>query len=70
MTAAKKDLEICQGNNWQNSISRCYRCSGAIERIKRNYKGAENHLKEAIEIGRKVGVPDLQIEALLERGRL
>jgi len=66
----RQNLEICQRNNWQNSISRCYRCLGAIERIKGNKKKAEEHLKEALEISRNIGVPDLQIEALIERGRL
>ena len=53
-----------------NDISRCKRCLGAIEREKGNYKEAQNHLKKALEIGRKVGYPAIEIEALLESGRL
>ncbi len=64
------NLEICQRKNLLPSISRCHRCLAAIERIKRNHNKAETHLKEAIEIARKIGVPELEIEALLEFSRL
>ncbi len=53
-----------------NNISRCNRCLCAIERMEGNYEEAENHLKNALEIGRKVGMPALEIDALLESGRL
>lgn len=66
----KQNLQICQKNDWLNSISRCHRCLGAIEREKGNHKKAEKHLKEALEIARKVGMTFLEIEALLGRGRL
>jgi tetratricopeptide (TPR) repeat protein len=66
----KQNLEICQRNNWTNEISRCHRCLGAIERIKGKPNEAEVHLQTALEIARKVGMPDLEIEALLESGRL
>jgi tetratricopeptide (TPR) repeat protein len=66
----KQNLEICQRNNFINSITRCHLCLGAIERIKGNPKEAEDHLQKALEIARKVGVPDIEIEALLESGRL
>jgi tetratricopeptide (TPR) repeat protein len=66
----KQNLEICQRNTWLNDISRCYRCLGAIERIKENHQEAEIHLRNALEIARKVGMPELEIEALLEFGRL
>jgi tetratricopeptide (TPR) repeat protein len=67
----KRNLEICRSiTKNPNDISRCYRCLGAIERIKRNHKKAEEHLEAALEIARKVGVTELEIEALLERGRL
>jgi tetratricopeptide (TPR) repeat protein len=45
-------------------------CLGAIERIKGNPKEAEIHLQNAIELARKVGMPSLEIEALLESSRL
>jgi len=66
----RQNLEICQRRNWTNDISRCYRCLGAIERIMGNNKEAKEHLKDALEIARKVGMPHLQIEAMLESGRL
>ena len=66
----KQNLEICQRYNVVIDISRCHRCLGAIERIKGNHKKAETHLQNAIEIARKIGVPHLEIEALLEFGRL
>ncbi|MCK4734583.1 MAG: tetratricopeptide repeat protein, partial [Methanophagales archaeon] len=66
----KQNLEICQRNNWPNDISRCHRCLGAIERIKGKPNEAEVHLQNALEIARNVGMPELEIEALLEFGRL
>ncbi|MBE9593606.1 MAG: tetratricopeptide repeat protein, partial [Proteobacteria bacterium] len=79
---AKQNLEICQRYNAVNDSSRSYRCLGvndssrgyrclsAIERIRGNHKDAEIHLQNALEIARKVGRPDLEIEVLLESGRL
>ncbi|MCK4736365.1 MAG: tetratricopeptide repeat protein, partial [Methanophagales archaeon] len=64
------NLEISQGYNAVNDISRCHRCLGAIERIKRNHKKAETNLRKALELARKVGMPALEIEALLESSRL
>jgi tetratricopeptide (TPR) repeat protein len=66
----KQNLKICQRNNYVNNISRCHRCLGAIERTKGNYKEAKNHLQKALEVARKVGVSDLEIETLLEFGKL
>jgi tetratricopeptide (TPR) repeat protein len=66
----KQNLEICQKNNFVDSISRCHRCLGAIERIKGKHNAAEVHLQNALEIARKVGMPELEIEALLESSRL
>lgn len=66
----KANLEICQRNSWPDNISRCHRLLGAIERIKGNHKEAEAHLQSALEIARKIGMPVLEIEALLEFGRL
>lgn len=66
----KANLEICQRNNWPHSISSCHRLLGAIERIKKNRKDAETHLKSALEIAKEIGMPALEIEALLESGRL
>jgi tetratricopeptide (TPR) repeat protein len=65
-----QNLEICQSQNWLIEISRCHRCLGAIERISGNHNEAEIHLQNAIEIARKVGVPELEIAALLEFRRL
>jgi tetratricopeptide (TPR) repeat protein len=66
----KQNLEICQRNNLPADTSRCHRCLGAIERIKGNHKEAKIYLQNAIEIARKVGMPFLEIEALLESSRL
>ncbi|NQE44799.1 hypothetical protein C5S31_02090 [ANME-1 cluster archaeon GoMg2] len=66
----KLNLEICHYQNWLDDISRCHRCLGAIERIRGNHKSAETHLQNALEIARKVGMPELEIKALLEFSRL
>ncbi len=39
-------------------------------RIKGNHKEAEDHFQEALEIAKRIGVPGLEIEALLEFSRL
>jgi tetratricopeptide (TPR) repeat protein len=67
----KQNLEICRDMlKSPADTSRCYRCLGAIERIKGNHKKAEDHLQNALAIARKVGMPVLEIEALLESSRL
>jgi len=66
----EQNLEICERNNFVNSVSRCRRCLGAIERRRGNYKEAEGHLQDALEIGRKVSQPALEVEALLEYASL
>jgi tetratricopeptide (TPR) repeat protein len=65
-----QNLEICRRNFWPGEISRCYRCLGTIERIRGIYNEAEMYFQNALEIARKVGMPELEIETLLERGRL
>ncbi|MEW6104631.1 MAG: tetratricopeptide repeat protein, partial [bacterium] len=49
----KANLEICQSENWLNSISRCHRCLSAIERLKGNQKEAKTHLQTSLEIAKK-----------------
>ena len=66
----KQNLEIGKSQNWPAVISSCHRCLGAIERLKGNHKEAENHLQNALELARKVGMPFLEIEALHESCRL
>jgi len=66
----KQNFEICRSNKWPDDISRCHRCLGAIQRIKENYEETEGHLQDALEIARKIGMPALEIETLLEFGRL
>ena len=66
----RANLEICQRKNWPDDISRCHRCLGAIEMLSGNHIGAEVHLQNALELARKVGMPELEIETLLEFGRL
>jgi len=64
------NLNICQRNNWINDISICHRVLSLIERTKGNYDEAETHLQKALEIAKKIGVPYLEIEVLLESSRL
>jgi tetratricopeptide (TPR) repeat protein/PAS domain-containing protein len=66
----QQNLEICHQHNFVNSIQLCHRCLGALERMRRNLKEARNHLKNVLELTHKVGRPALEIEALLEYGRL
>jgi tetratricopeptide (TPR) repeat protein len=66
----KQNLTICKSANWIAHISSCHRCLGAIERIKGNHKEAEDHLQTALELARKVGMPFLEIEVLVEFCRL
>ncbi len=66
----KENLEICQRNNLRNEISRCHRCLGAIESKKNNLQQAKEHLQKALDIARRVGQLSLEIEALIEFGRL
>jgi tetratricopeptide (TPR) repeat protein len=66
----QQNLKICQRNNWVNDNSMCHRVLGAICRVKKEYKEAEEHLATSLEIAKKVGMPYLEIEALIEYGRL
>ncbi|HAW49995.1 TPA: hypothetical protein DCX16_03485, partial [bacterium] len=65
----RQNLKICE-RYLINDFSKCHRLLGAIERIKGNHQEAEAHLKSSLEIARKVGMPELEIEAFLEFGRL
>jgi tetratricopeptide (TPR) repeat protein len=64
------NLEVCQRNQWTSRISRCYLLLAVIGRTKGNCKDAKVHLQKAFELARKVGIPYLEIETLLEYGRL
>ena len=66
----KQNLEICERVNAINDISRCHRCLVAIERTKGRYKEAVSHIQKALDIARKIGYPAIEIEALIESGRL
>jgi tetratricopeptide (TPR) repeat protein len=66
----EQHFEICLSQNWGDTISRCHRCFGAIEKIKGKHKEAEVHLQDALRMARKIGQPILEIEAMLEFGRL
>ncbi len=65
-----QNLEFCREYSSINDFSRCHRCLAAIERIRGNQKEAEAHLEKALELARKVGMPGLEIETLLEYSRL
>ncbi len=64
------NLEMCKGNKWIWVISMCFRCNAAVDRIKGNKEQVEDYLEDALGIARKVGMPYLEVEALVERGRL
>jgi tetratricopeptide (TPR) repeat protein len=66
----QQNLKICQRNNWVSIISMCHRVLSTICRIKKDYKEAEEHIKTSLEIAKEVGMPKLEIEALIEYGRL
>ncbi len=70
LALTEQNLDFCQRNNSLNDFSGCYRNLCAIHRIKSNYKQAQEHLQKALELARRVGRPDLEIEALLESAEL
>ncbi|MCK4732615.1 MAG: tetratricopeptide repeat protein, partial [Methanophagales archaeon] len=66
-----KNLEICTNQKKLIAeVSRCLRSLGGLERIKENHDKANEHLNNALDIARRIGIPDLEIEALIERGRV
>ncbi|MEW6103090.1 MAG: adenylate/guanylate cyclase domain-containing protein [bacterium] len=67
---SKRNLEICMKYKWPNNISKCHRSLGKIERIRKDYHKSKKHLDKALQIGKAIGVPYLEIEALIEFGRL
>jgi tetratricopeptide (TPR) repeat protein len=66
----QQNLKICQSENWPADISRCHRVLSAICRKKKEYRKAEEHIRTSIEIAKKIGVSDLEIEALIESAKL
>jgi len=67
----KQNLKVCRDEMKKiDDISRCHLCLGAIERTKGDYKEAEGHIRKALDIARKIGYTTIEIEALLESGRL
>jgi tetratricopeptide (TPR) repeat protein len=64
------NLKICQEENLPADISRCHRTLSTIERAKKNYNNAKAQLQKSLEIAKKIGMPDLETEALLESCRL
>ena len=66
----RQNLHICRSYNFVNDIPRCYRCLAAIERIKGNHNEADIHLQKGLELAHDVGMPELEIEAQIEYGRL
>ena len=66
-----KNLEICTNQKKLIAeVSRCLRSLGGLERIKENHDKANEHLNNALDIACRIGIPDLEIEALIERGRV
>ena len=66
-----KNLEICTNKKKLIAeVSRCLRSLGGLERIKENHDKANEHLNNALDIACRIGIPDLEIEALIERGRV
>jgi tetratricopeptide (TPR) repeat protein len=66
----QQNLRLMQQDNVINDISRCHRVLSVICRKRKEYKEAEEHLKTSLEIAKRVGMPTLEIEALIEYGRL
>lgn len=66
----RQNLDICQADNSVNDLCACHRCLAAIERTNGNHKVAKIHAQKALELARKIGLPFLEIETLLEYGRL
>jgi tetratricopeptide (TPR) repeat protein len=66
----QQNLKIVTQLHGINDISRCHRVLSAICRIKKDYKEAEEHLNTSIEIAKDVGMPYLEIEALIEVAKL
>jgi tetratricopeptide (TPR) repeat protein len=70
LALTRHNLDTCQRNHWPAEISRSLRCLAAIERMSGGGNEATIHLGQALVLARKVGMPDLEVEALLEYGRL
>jgi tetratricopeptide (TPR) repeat protein len=68
--ANKRNLQVSIDNNWPAHESRCLRISGELERINRKYKESESNLCKGLENVRKIGIAFLEIDALIELGRL
>jgi len=65
-----KNLEVCSEYNQVADISRCHRVLGGLKRREGKFKEAKEDLSKALNIGREISVPYLQIEAMIEQGRL
>jgi tetratricopeptide (TPR) repeat protein len=65
-----QNLKLMQQHNAINDISRCHRVLSVICRKRKEYKEAEEHLLTSLEIAKEVGMPSLEIEALIESARL
>lgn len=63
------NLEICNGE-LINDVSCCHRVLSTLDRMDGLHDEAAGHITEAIRLARQIGVPYLEIEALIERGRL
>jgi tetratricopeptide (TPR) repeat protein len=67
---SSENMKICKKNGWIADISRCCRSLASLERIKRNFDKSEEHINDALEIACKIGMPELEVEALVEFGKL
>jgi tetratricopeptide (TPR) repeat protein len=66
----EQNLKICKNNNMINDISECYRSLCAVYRTIGDLEQAADYLHKVLEIARRIGVPNLEIEALLESAEL
>jgi len=65
-----KNLEFCIEYNSNDGISQCNCITGAVERLKRDFNKAGEHLERSLEISKNGSNIWIKVEALLERGRL
>lgn len=69
-SSTERNLEISESYNVLSDISKCHCILGKIDRVEGNYPEAAEQLEQALAIAMKIGMPELEIDALLARGRL
>lgn len=68
---AKQTFDMCKEYNWVVWIGHSLRALGAVKRIQgRDFSASEDYLQQALKIAKKISFPELEIQVLIERGRL